>query len=261
MLLKKDKYHYTMSIMAEDKKYYLNINDQNVGPLSFEDIVERLRSGSLSPEDQIFREGNENWVQIKDIDELAEYRSKISDGDMKIWFIRKNKENIGPVTKKEVLNLLHNEEVGADDYVWRKGLGNWVQIKDLYELKVTKDVAEEIENVDKKTLGDMPKQIDVEVPQRSLELIQAQSAEEKEMQKTQGQQTENNTPEAPKKPERTPRKLFPEFIFGIALMLLGGYQIDNNLIMGSTALIFGAVLVIAYFVSNRKKGTNDVPNK
>jgi drug/metabolite transporter (DMT)-like permease len=78
----------------------------------------------------------------------------------------------------------------------------------------------------------------------------------------QEQQSVTQQPQGPTvKPERTPKKMLPEFIFGIAIMLLGGYQIDNNLIMGGVLVISGTILVAAYLISNRKKVIKNVPDK
>ena len=313
--------------MTEDKKYYLSINDENVGPLSFAEITDRLKNGLLSAEDHIFTTNNAVWTPIKDIPELSDYISKISPEEKKVWFLRKNKENIGPISKNEILSLLLNAEVDNNDYVWRKGLGNWMQIKDVYELRATKDSIEKIEANGKKTLEQMPKQTKDEIeetssgeqeekkdlidtkpniraiikaveaeepaikkkkmqlPERSpLELIERKTPKEETMKEQlpplmQTPNKETNTQpniilaprEAPvaqdtpvaseKIPAKAQKKLIPEFILGIILTLLGGYQINNNLMIGSGVAIIGIIMVLAYLIANRKKGTKNATDK
>ncbi|MCX6111991.1 MAG: DUF4339 domain-containing protein [Proteobacteria bacterium] len=289
MLLKKDKYHYTIAQMAEDKKYYLNINDQNVGPLSFDDITNRLKNGLLSVEDHIFASDSELWTLIQEIPEFAQYSSKIPEEEKKIWFLRKNKENIGPISKKEILNLLLNVEIDNNDYVWRKGLGNWMQLKDIYELKATKDIVKKIEIDGKKTLDQMPKQVEeikvgmVNVPNINpepeaeieepvikkekkqlptrgpLELIERKVPEEETMKES--LPTTEEPQKDPDKPLKPHKKFIPEFIFGIILILFGGYQINNNLIIGSTLVVIGILLILIYVIANRKKGTKNASDK
>ena len=50
---------------------------------------------------------------------------------MKIYYIRHNEESLGPYSKEELrlVGVLHN------DFIWKGGLGTWIQAKDLVELK------------------------------------------------------------------------------------------------------------------------------
>ena len=50
---------------------------------------------------------------------------------MKIYYIRHNEESLGPYSKDELrlVGVLHN------DFVWKGGLGQWTQAKELVELQ------------------------------------------------------------------------------------------------------------------------------
>jgi hypothetical protein len=50
---------------------------------------------------------------------------------MKIYYIRHNEESLGPYSKEE-LKLVG---VYYNDFIWKGGLGTWIQAKDLVELK------------------------------------------------------------------------------------------------------------------------------
>src|SRR5690349_7425850 len=50
---------------------------------------------------------------------------------MKIWFIRHNNQSIGPYTIEELKNLA----VTKDDYIWKEGMTDWIQVKSVQELK------------------------------------------------------------------------------------------------------------------------------
>src|SRR5688572_2267193 len=50
---------------------------------------------------------------------------------MKIWFIRHNNQSIGPYTIDELKNLA----VTKDDYIWKEGFNDWIQVKSVQELK------------------------------------------------------------------------------------------------------------------------------
>ena len=60
---------------------------------------------------------------------------------------------------------------------------------------------------------------------------------------------------------KTQKKLIPEFILGIILTLLGGYQINNNLFIGSFIAVIGIIMVLTYIIVNRKKGIKDATDK
>jgi hypothetical protein len=49
---------------------------------------------------------------------------------MKVWFLRHKHESSGPYTIEQLKNL----SVAEDDYVWRKGLADWVQAGSIPEL-------------------------------------------------------------------------------------------------------------------------------
>jgi hypothetical protein len=50
---------------------------------------------------------------------------------MKIYYIRHNEESLGPYSKDELrlVGVYHN------DFVWKGGLGQWTQAKELAELQ------------------------------------------------------------------------------------------------------------------------------
>ena len=50
---------------------------------------------------------------------------------MKIYYIRHNEESLGPYSKEE-LRLVG---VFSNDFIWKGGLGTWIQAKDMVELK------------------------------------------------------------------------------------------------------------------------------
>ena len=46
---------------------YIYQNNQQSGPFDENDVLERLRSGRLSPDDLGVREGDQNWSRLGDI--------------------------------------------------------------------------------------------------------------------------------------------------------------------------------------------------
>lgn len=52
------------------------------------------------------------------------------------WYYVKSGERVGPVEIQAINDLLKSQELNDEDYVWRKGLENWVQIKEMDEFQV-----------------------------------------------------------------------------------------------------------------------------
>jgi len=53
---------------------------------------------------------------------------------MSVWYYVINKERMGPVSEADIISKIKNHEIDEMTYVWRKGLNNWVYLKDVEEL-------------------------------------------------------------------------------------------------------------------------------
>ncbi|MAZ47349.1 MAG: hypothetical protein CME65_02220 [Halobacteriovoraceae bacterium] len=51
------------------------------------------------------------------------------------WYYVKSGERVGPVEIDAVFDLLKSGQLNEEDYVWRKGLENWAQVKDMNEFE------------------------------------------------------------------------------------------------------------------------------
>jgi len=56
--------------MAANTQYFLGIEGEQLGPLSEAELLDRIRSGSLSPDSLIWWEGESDWVSIIQIDKF-----------------------------------------------------------------------------------------------------------------------------------------------------------------------------------------------
>ncbi len=246
--------------MNEDKKYYININEQNVGPLTLIEVLDRLNNGLLNTDDYIFITNNENWIKIKDAPELISQIMNKTDHNEVGWFYRKDKQNIGPVSKTQVLEFLSSGHLDINDYVWKKNLVNWIQIKDVVELIEAEKVIETKQRLEperQEIIEDVtePEIVIEQEITRSLEPIQANQPEENQMDDQ--FDLEEDYIDLQENKQKKQRKLLPEFIFGIILMIMGGYQINNSLLLGGLVAFIGFMLSIFYLVANRKKGAKN----
>jgi len=117
--------------MGVEKRYFLHIKKHNIGPLKFEDIVIRIKKGMLHGNDYIFAAGSKSWARIRDHKEFMDLTNDISSSEKKLWYVRKDRDNIGPLSQREMTRLLRSGYIDISDYVWRKGYSGWVQISSL----------------------------------------------------------------------------------------------------------------------------------
>ncbi|MDD0853926.1 GYF domain-containing protein [Halobacteriovorax sp. GB3] len=68
------------------------------------------------------------------------------------WYYVQGSERVGPVREADLKDLVTDEVLGPDSYVWKKGFDNWVHLKDVSELQhileQTDDAIEEIPTID-----------------------------------------------------------------------------------------------------------------
>ena len=60
---------------SEEPAWYYSENNAPVGPVPFSELVARLESGKMSPQDLVWREGMEDWKAACQVPELAEIAS------------------------------------------------------------------------------------------------------------------------------------------------------------------------------------------
>lgn len=126
--------------------WYFNKNLKPQGPLSFEDMKKKIMRGEISPGDLICRDG-ENWLPAMEwrdfprelFPAFQKNYFKATNPDEKEWilliFNQENPEGHqqGPYSINEVKQMLSENIVSAEDYIWRTGLSGWVQLRDRAE--------------------------------------------------------------------------------------------------------------------------------
>ncbi len=214
--------------MDTERKYFININGNNVGPLKMDDISERLVNGLLTPDDYIFTIGHNDWQFIKELEEFKSFVKPIVEKESdKVWFVRKNKNNIGPFSTTDITKLLESGQIDINDYAWKKGTKNWVTLKDSNEFEL--GIVAELKKEDIEVAKEQPHK-----PQGtpSLEMIRPPDAE---------------TYIKPIK-----KRLLPELILGLIMFCVGILVFGANQLVGGLIAI-GGVAVMIIFLRIRKK--------
>lgn len=212
--------------METERKYFININGNNLGPLKFDEISERLVNGLLTCDDYIFVMGENDWKFIKDLKEFKEHIKPLTEPQSnKIWFVRKDKKNSGPFSTLEVIRMLESGQIDLNDYSWKKGLKNWITLKETGEfLLEANDIKQNVEQ--EKITITKPKTTN------ALEMIKPPDAE------------------SYVKPKK--KRLLPELILGLILFCVGILELGSNQLLGGLILVSG-LAVIVIFMRIRKK--------
>lgn len=96
------------------------------------------------------------------------------------WYYVVAGERKGPVEIEVIQNLIQSLSLGEDDFVWKKGLDNWVKIKDTQEFQITNEVEEElpkdIEPVHETAESDFPEIIETVESNSLSELAGAENS-------------------------------------------------------------------------------------
>ena len=208
--------------MDNDRKYFININGNNLGPLKFEEISERLGNGLLTPDDYIFLVGETDWKFIRDLEEFKGYTTPLTEPQTnKQWFVRKDKNNFGPLSVMDVNQMLESGQIDINDYAWKKGLKTWIPIKESSEFSMVSEPSAPLPSVAK------------ELEKPALEMIKAPDAE------------------VYIKPKK--KRLMPELILGLILFCVGILELEQNELLGGLIAMAGIAVTLVFLRIKRKK--------
>jgi hypothetical protein len=114
--------------------WYFFKKGQPEGPVSADEIKARIKKGLLGPYDLVYRESEDKWLAIQDLDDFKSTLSFNNNVFQEKWvvLIKKNgsktRAQIGPFTTQELRHKIKSEEIKLSDYVWREGMKEWYKI-------------------------------------------------------------------------------------------------------------------------------------
>lgn len=151
------------------KKFYVSHNNEQYGPYSIEQIVEKIKGSELTIMDYLWDEGKNDWVafvehsqlveQIKELKPSAppekgkiekskvvditvekkardiELKNRMNEDMTSEWFVLKGDNKFGPFSYVDLIKMLQQKLIFEFDYVWKKGLKAWVRIADMQAFK------------------------------------------------------------------------------------------------------------------------------
>ena len=103
--------------------WYAIVGDKTIGPISRNGLTDYFRSGEYSPETLVWKKGMQGWTRGDTLSELCSVdknsgeRDRPEDSDItaalpstKEWYVKKNNQAIGPMTKEEVIGKIRAGE-------------------------------------------------------------------------------------------------------------------------------------------------------
>jgi uncharacterized protein (TIGR00266 family) len=64
--------------VSDSQQWYMAINGHQVGPLSQQEIISKIRNGTLQPDTFLFTPGMANWTPAKQVEEFSKYFTESS---------------------------------------------------------------------------------------------------------------------------------------------------------------------------------------
>lgn len=252
----------------EETKYYIRVKNKNVGPLSYDEMVTKIKSEELKGDDYTFAVGSPGWVQIKTIVQFSTFISPqvsanpVNKEEQEVWFVHKNKENLGPFSVKKIAAMIKDNDLDISDYVFRKGISGWTQIKEITEItnflkddKNDEQSLQKIEEASSPSTGDtaivrinpsdaaMPSPADADIIENSNMEENVNMTHEEHNEAVAQSNSENYSPV---------KNNFPELIFGIMLIFASLINMSISFLASVLVAFIGVGFVSYYFVKNRK---------
>lgn len=151
------------------KQFKVSHQDQELGPLTLEEIVSRVKARELELFDYIYDDAKNDWVLLMEFPELAEQLKSqkppkppkqtevaantqpaksqgeeeptplralpLNAHEVTDWYILKGEHRFGPFEYNGVIQMLQQKIVFPFDFVWHAGLENWARINSLPDFK------------------------------------------------------------------------------------------------------------------------------
>lgn len=137
-------------------KYLVSHEGLTSGPLTIDEIVNRVRTKELELFDYVFDEGKQDWVLLMEFPLLAEKLKsskppRPNAAEPKVakvialrsedahaiteWFVLKGENRFGPFEYTDLVKMLQQKVVFPFDFIWHAGLSGWQRVAESEEFK------------------------------------------------------------------------------------------------------------------------------
>ncbi len=132
-------------------KFYIHHKEQNMGPLTVDEILKKLDSSEILITDYIYLDDKKDWVSLIEasfISEkvkiktqmvakptLAEHTNTKGSTEKQEWFVLKWDNKYGPFSYMDIIKMLQSKSIFEFDYVWKSEFDNWKRVAEVPEFK------------------------------------------------------------------------------------------------------------------------------
>jgi hypothetical protein len=117
--------------------WYYNRDLKPLGPLSLQEMRQKIFKGEVSPQDLIFNEELGEWkpalewkVFEASLFPALQGQNAAPAGLVEAEWILLREVQEGPYRTDELQEMLRQKKINGGHYIWKTGLSGWVQIKD-----------------------------------------------------------------------------------------------------------------------------------
>ncbi|HRO66850.1 MAG TPA: GYF domain-containing protein [Pseudobdellovibrionaceae bacterium] len=120
-----------------------------VGPFTEEDVRRRMLAGEISPEDLLWKDGENAWraaIEWPEFKRLHVPAYQLISGVQPwddVWIVLRKApggfRTLGPWSKETILEKIRLGEVRDVDHVWMKGMSGWARISSRPDFFISSD--------------------------------------------------------------------------------------------------------------------------
>ena len=154
--------------MGRQTEYFVSHADQQHGPFTIDQIVQKVKDGELTVVDYIYDDQKNDWVSLMEHDELKiklqsakpsappsvhnkeeietleevkhiqsgpSEESHSNDNITSEWYVLKGENKFGPFAYTEVIKMLQQKLVFEFDFAWKPGMENWQRVAEIAAFK------------------------------------------------------------------------------------------------------------------------------
>lgn len=114
--------------------YYAVIDGEKVGPLTLEQLIQRVDKGEVSASDLVWKTGAAEWAAADTLDELGDALSSEAALAAADYYVAEDGQQVGPVTLEALVERIKAGTTGPDDLVWKSGMAAWTPAGEVPEL-------------------------------------------------------------------------------------------------------------------------------
>ncbi len=141
-------------------RFFLALSGKAVGPLTTQELYDRLAQGQCSFLHYAWCEGWDDWRTVSEVEEfrkmvpakpdkafLSKIKTKMTERKRKLeesaasatveertWFLHTGDSQHGPFSQGELMHALDAQNLGGESFVWKAGWASWKSMKDVPEL-------------------------------------------------------------------------------------------------------------------------------